>query len=152
LDSLFYTFEVQLSATEWQWRVRKCGVFAAEVMTCWIRSHYDVLVDFEGFANPGEVNPGSPNGIQIGTWYAISQLAPPPREDDAWIPASELNNADFIIPSPVEGVTWNLWFMIEVTNQNRAAEYQDCATITFSLQGVEDWIEPEISLERKSNR
>jgi hypothetical protein len=156
-DSLYnYKWEVYLSATEWQWRVRKPGIFSSKVLNCWVRSSRDVLVDFQYCANPTEIPPNPNGNSEIAVWFAItfvtSQLNPPPRNSYEWKTAQQLNNSDFIITAPVMGKNWYLWSMIEVTNQNRAAEYQNSATITFSLQGVEDWIEPEISLERKSNR
>jgi len=151
-DTIIYNWELQLSATDWHWRVRKYGVFACQVLSGWIRSDLDVLVDFEGFANLTELDPNSPNGSQIETWYAISQSSPPPKGNDAWITATELNRSDFIIPAPIGGKDWNLWSMIEVTNQTQAGEYQNNPTITFTLQGFKDWIAPEFSLETQDKR
>ncbi len=138
--------EVELSATEWSWRIRKCGVFAGQVLNCQVRSPFDVLVDFEGFANFTDANAN----VQINTWYAISQASPPPPRSSAWIPAQKLNLFDFTIPAPIRGFSWNLWCMIEVTNEISASEYSNRPTITFNLQGVEEWIEPGLSLEERT--
>jgi hypothetical protein len=138
--------EVQLSATEWVWRVRKCGTFACQVLDSRVRSPYDVMVDFEGFANFTDAN----SNIQINTWYAISQTVPPPPKSGAWISAKAFNLSDFIIPAPINGVSWNLWCMIEVTQGIKASEYLNNPTITFVTQGVEEWIEPGLTLDERT--
>ena len=146
VDSLL---EIQLSATEWDWQIRKYGTFACQVVAGKIRSPYDIMVDFENFDNLAEINsnPGD-STAEIGTRYAITQLAPPPENSGLWIPAQKLNNSDYKISAPVEGVDWNLWCMIKVTNGTQAGEYENQPTITFILQGVTDWIETEINFEQ----
>jgi hypothetical protein len=145
IDSIFTfgQFEVQLSATEWDWRIRKMGTFAGQVLNCTVRSSHDILVDFSGFANLTDAN----SGIQINTWYAISQTYPPPPQSGTWISASALNQSDFVIQHPVHGVSWNLWCMLEVTNNIKASEYHNNPTITFVNQGVETWIDPGFTLD-----
>ena len=138
--------EVQLSATEWDWRIRKCGTFACQVLNSRVRSAFDILVDFEGFANLLDAN----SNIQINTWYAISQTVPPPPKSGAWISAKAFNLSDFIIPAPINGVSWNLWCMIEVTQGIKASEYLNNPTITFVTQGVEEWIEPGLTLDERT--
>ncbi len=134
------SLEVELSATDWSWRVRRCGVFAGQVLDCRVRSPHPVLVDFDGFANYKDAN----SNLQINTWYAISQSAPPPPGSNSWISANMLNFADFIVPASIGGTTWNLWCKIEVTDNIKAGEYFNKPTITFVLKGVEQWIETEI--------
>jgi len=137
--------EVQLSATEWDWRIRKCGTFACQVLNSRVRSAFDILVDFEGFANLLDAN----SNIQINTWYAISQTVPPPPNSADWITANSLNFSDFIISAPINGVNWNLWCKIEVNKDITAGEYSNNPTITFVVQGVERWVDPTlISNER----
>uniref|UniRef100_A0A7C6A932 Uncharacterized protein n=1 Tax=candidate division WOR-3 bacterium TaxID=2052148 RepID=A0A7C6A932_UNCW3 len=145
-SALLSSLAVELSATEWNWRVRRTGVFAAQVLDCRVQSPYDVLVDFNGFGNLSVPN----SDIQIKTYYAISQSAPPPPRSNTWIPANMLNFADFLIPAPIGNTNWNLWCMIEVTDNIKAGEYWNKPTITFVLSGVSEWIEPELlSSERQ---
>lgn len=145
LDSAFTLLEVSLSATEWSWRIRRSGVFACQVLESRVRAPFDVLVDFEKFANLTNAN----TNVQINTWYAISQNAPPPPRSNSWIPANKLNASDFIIPAPISGTSWNLWCMVEVTDNVIAVEYQNQPIITFVLQGVTDWVEPLVISERQ---
>jgi hypothetical protein len=143
VDSLI---EVQLSATEWDWKIRKVGTFATQVLIGKVSSAYDVLVDFEGFANFTDPN----SGIQINTWYAISQTVPPPPNSTDWISANLLNSSDFVIPAPINGASWNLWCKIEVTQDITASEYSNNPTITFVVQGVERWFDPSLSLNERT--
>lgn len=135
-----FSFEVYLSATEWDWRIRKTGVFCSEVMSCSVNTNHDLLVDFEGFANFTNID----SNTQINTSYAISQLIPPPPNSGYWISASDLNAADFIIPAH-ENKTWNLWCRLDVTNNILPLEYENQPTITFMVPGVIDWFESEIT-------
>lgn len=145
-DPVDNVFEVDLSATEWDWQIRKTGVFCSEVMVCKVNTNRDLLVDFNGFANL--IN--SSSNTQINTSYAISQLIPPPPNSAYWIPANDLNLADFIIPAHNE-MTWNLWCLVDVTSNITAAEYENRPTITFSVSGVIYWVEPELSYDRRLN-
>jgi len=139
-EPIDWVFEVYLSATEWNWQIRKPGVFCSEVMNCTVNSHRDLLVDFEGFANLTNI----PSNTQLNTSYAISQLVPPPPNSEYWLSANELNSADFIIPAHNE-MTWNLWCKVNVTNNIPALEYENRPTITFIIPGIIDWFEPELS-------
>jgi len=145
IDSIL---EVQLSATEWDWRIRKCGTFACHVLDARVRSAFDILVDFEGFANFLDPN----SDIQINTWYAISQMVPPPPNSTTWISANLLNLADFVIPAPINGVNWNLWCKIEVTNDIKAGEYSNNPTITFVVQEIEHWVDPTLTSNERTGR
>lgn len=147
LDSMFLSpLTVELSATEWNWRVRRNGVFATQVLDCRVQSPYDVRVDFNNFGNFNDPN----SNTQINTWYAISQTAPPPPKSNSWISADRLNFFDFVIPAPFAGTNWNLWCMIEVTDNINAGEYWNKPTITFVLSGVNEWVEPELYQEKTS--
>lgn len=139
-EPIDFSFEVYVSATEWEWKIRKTGVFCSEVMSCSVSTNHDLLVDFEGFANLTN----NDSSIQINTSYAISQLAPPPPNSTSWIMANELNSADFMIQAH-EDKTWNLWCKLGVTNNILPYEYENRPTITFTIPGVLDWFEPEIS-------
>ena len=142
-DSLL---EVQLSATEWDWKIRKMGTFACHVLDATVRSAFDILVDFQGFANFTDPN----SNIQINTWYAISQIAPPPPNSADWISANLLNLADFVIPAPINGANWNLWCKIEVTNDISAGEYSNNPTITFVVQEIEHWVDPTLTSNERA--
>lgn len=143
IDSLL---EVHLSATEWDWKIRKCGTFACHVLDATVRSAFNILVNFDGFANFLDPN----SDIQINTWYAISQIAPPPPNSADWISANLLNLADFVIPAPINGASWNLWCKIEVTNDIKAGEYSNNPTITFVVQEIERWVDPTLISDERT--
>lgn len=143
-EPLDYVFEVSLSATQWDWQIRKIGTFCSEVLICKVKSPHDILVDFNGFTNLINIE----THTQINTSYAISQLVPPPPNSTLWIPANNLNSADFIVPRRQE-MTWNLWSRLDITNQVSALEFENRPTITFAISGVIDWIEPDLALKRR---
>jgi len=139
-EPIDFSFEVYVSATDWDWRIRKTGVFCSEVMSCSVSTHHDLLVDFEGFANLINIQ----SNTQINTSYAISQLVPPPPNSESWISANDLNSADFMIQAH-EDKTWNLWCKLDVTNNILPLEYENQPIITFIIPGVLDWFEPEVT-------
>ncbi len=139
-EPIDFSFEVYVSATEWEWKIRKTGVFCSEVMSCSVRTNHDLLVDFEGFANLTNTD----SSLQINTSYAISHLIPPLPNSTSWITANNLNTADFMIQAH-ENKTWNLWCKLDVTNNVKPYEYENRPTITFIIPGVIDWFEPEIT-------
>lgn len=137
--------EWTLSGTDWEWFVRKPGKYAADCITATLKSNYDVLIDYDGFADLQYMGTG---GVKtyIPVFYAQTvgaQSSPPPQAD--FIAADALNNADgLIVDSQMlhDGLSWKLWNYIEVEACNTACEYWDEATITLTLQGIKNWIDP----------
>jgi len=136
------------SATRVDWRIRKPGVYASDVVTTTVASNNDVIVDYEGFENlysPDAVNP------EIQTYYAVGDSI----ENVQWVEAAQINNDDVLLTNSPElcgGMTWTLWNRLDVSECNSSAEYEDEATITLVLQNIKIWIDPATGFFINSKR
>jgi len=152
--SMAQWIEWSISGTEWKWKIRKVGpnicqtdgYYAADCITWWIKSNYDVDVTFSGFGdlyNPTSIDKW------IEVWYAWGEFnIPPPKNDPRWIRASALNNKVIRFSDSNElhsGISFKFWNYIHVTPCNSACEYSDPngATITLTLKCIKPWINPQ---------
>jgi hypothetical protein len=133
-----YWIEYSLSATKWDWVVRKPGIYASKCLTGSITSNVDVLIDFNGFEDlncPGVPNPN------LETYYAVSVL-PLTLGQVQWLRASNFNNGNLLITANKDNPTpWYLWNKISVNGNASAAQYTDAAFITFVMQNVQPWLD-----------
>jgi len=136
-----------ISATRKDWRVRLPGTYAADSITFTIKSNNDVSVDFEDFANLLYEDPeAAPEETQteILTWYSYGATVTE-AEVNGWIPAEELNDADFTFANsdPLHhGLSYKLWSKIEVQESNNSSDYEDVGLITLTLTNIKSWIDP----------
>ena len=133
-----YWIEYSLSATEWDWNVRRPGIYASKCLTGSITSNVDVLIDFNGFEDlncPGVPNPN------LETYYAVSVL-PLTLGQVQWLRASNFNNGNLLITANKDNPTpWYLWNKIFVNGSTSAGKYTDAAFITFVMQNVQPWLD-----------
>ncbi len=145
-----------ISATRWDWRVRKPGKYAADCITFWMKSNNDVLVDYEGFEDLQYQGTGGVNQ-SIATWYAYSATGASTPPTAGWVTAANLNGHDDLVEDSVDlhaGLSFKLWNMIEVVDCNSSCEYEDEATVTLVLQNIKDWIDGSTGLfkdDQKNN-
>ncbi|MGI6131701.1 MAG: hypothetical protein ACOYES_07500 [Bacillota bacterium] len=133
-----------ISATRWDWRVRKPGTYCTDCVTFVIHSNNSVRVDYEGFADlayEGDVVEGTLGAI--ATFYTMSNTGSPPV--GGWVAAESLNTPHFdLIPNTGtlhHGETFKLWNKIVVDPCNSSCEYHDDAKITLSLTNMKAWID-----------
>ena len=134
-----------ISATRYDWRVRKPGTYAANSLTAILKSNSDVEVDFEGFDNLKYQGSDTFLGVDqtIETWYAYGEGGPGGVK---WIPAVALNGTGALVKDSCAlhtGYSWKLWNKIKVTDCNSACEYNNDAKITLVLMNQKCWIDPE---------
>ena len=151
--SMAQWIEWSISGTEWKWKIRKVGpnlcqtdgYYAADCITFWLKSNYDVDVTFAGF---GDLFNNNSIDKWIEIWYAIGEFnVPPPKTDPRWIPAATLNQTVYhFLDSQLlhDGISLKFWNYIHVTNCNSACEYVDVdgGTITLELKMIKPWIDP----------
>lgn len=133
--------EWSISATRYDWRVRKPGIYAANSLTAWIKSNGAIEIDFADFGNLAGL------GGEIETWYAYG----PVLNTLSWIPAAALTSCTIPDDGDIHaGISWKLWNKIKVVPCNSACEYNDDATITLVVQNQKCWIDPETGLFAKA--
>jgi len=133
-----YWIEYSLSATEWDWEVRKPGIYASKCLTGTITSNVDVLIDFNGFEDLNCAGVLPPN---LETYYAVSVL-PLTLGQVQWLRASNFNNGNLLITANKDNPTpWYLWNKIFVNGSTSAGKYTDAAFITFVMQNVQPWLD-----------
>ncbi len=141
-----------MTATRWDWFVRKPGHYAADCVSVTICSNQNVLLNFEDFGDLVAVDPDKAIDDTIEVWYAFWGLGTPPTwDDDVWRRSYMLNDPaewDTIFDSMAlhHGRTWKLWARISVSNCNSACEYQDDAFISLYLCCQKSWIDRETGL------
>lgn len=134
-----------LSATQWDWTVRKPGDYAAKCLVGTIRSNVDVVIHFEGFEDLSSTNSPTQN---LETYYSATILDLP-IDQLQWHRASDFNGHDLIIPqNPTDPTYWSLWNKISVQNNISADEYEDDAFIDFLMQNNDTWTDPKIMIGR----
>jgi hypothetical protein len=133
-----YWIEYSLSSKEWDWRVRKPGIYASKCLTGTIKSSVDVLVDFNGFE---DLCPVVKPAAKLETYYAAS-VSPLALAQVQWLRASNFNNGDLLIKANATTPTpWYLWNKISVNGSTSAGKYTDAAVITFVMQNVQLWLD-----------
>lgn len=140
-DSPWVSFH--LSATQGKWNIRRPGEYAAQPIVGYIISNVDILISFSGFEDLTSSNSPTQN---IETHYGIS-IGNQGVEEVDWARASDFNARALLIkqdPTAPTPVAWGLWNKICVRAVNSAIEYSDDAVITFEMQNISPWIDPEI--------
>ncbi len=138
-----------MTATRWDWFVRKPGCYAADCISGTIASNQNVLVNYEDFGDLVAEDPDKAIDDTIEVWYAVWPLgAPPPALGDAWRRSYMLNDPaewDTVFDSQAlhNGITFKLWNRICVENCNSACEYQDHAYISLYLCSQKEGIPRE---------
>ena len=152
--SMAQWIEWSISGTEWKWRIRKVGpnlcdtvgYQAADCITFWLKSNYDVSMTFAGF---GDLYNANSIDQYIEIWYAfVESNTPPPLNSSEWKSAAELNNTTIRWEDSQllhDGISIKWWCKIKLTNCNSWCEYEDvdCGTVTITLEGMKPWIDPE---------
>jgi len=130
-----------LSATQWDWKVRKPGNYAGKCLVGKITSNVDVVIHFEGFEDLSSTNSPTQN---LETYYSAT-LFDLTIDQMVWKKASDFNAHDLIIPqSPIDPIYWSLWNKVSVKNNISAGEYSDDAFVTFVILNTKTWTDPEI--------
>ena len=136
-----------MTATRWDWFVRKPGCYAADCISGTIASNQNVLVNYEGFGDLIAEDPDKAIDDTIEVWYAVWALGtPPPVLHNAWRRSYLLNDPaewDTVFDSQAlhNGITFKLWNRICVSNCNSACEYQDHAYLSLRLLCQKPWID-----------
>ena len=130
-----------VSATQWEWNIRRPGEYAAQSVVGSIIGNVDILISFSGFE---DVNSSDPHTQIVETYYGASVGIQTVEEVD-WERASDFNTRTLLIKqNPTRPTYWNLWNKVCVKPGNSALEYSDDAVITFAMQNTSPWIDPEL--------
>ena len=130
-----------LSATQEKWHIRRPGEYAAECIIGSITSNVDILINFSDFE---DINSSDPPTQSVETYYGVSIRNQGVEEVD-WIRASDFNAHSLLInQNPTTPTNWSLWNKVCVKVANSAFEYSDDAMITFGMQNMSPWIDPQI--------
>ncbi|MDI6871731.1 MAG: hypothetical protein QME79_10335 [Bacillota bacterium] len=140
---------VSLSATRYDWQVRKPGTFAADPVEIGVYSNRKVSVIFSGFADLAAVSPGHTGAIP--TFYGFGNTLDE-VENTGWIRAQDLNVRRLETAAAESGTTavWKLWPKLKVSGRERAGEYEDVGCLTFILCETSAYIETQDTLLRTS--
>lgn len=128
------------SGTNWDWEIRKPGIFSADCILFSIQSNDDVLVTCSGFDNLAPLV--HPNADPIRVWYSVSDLMAigPPQN---WIAAPDLNGSYWLGYDQVsKGIIARIWNKIEILPTTRACNYGNKGYITLTLTDVKPFIDP----------
>jgi hypothetical protein len=138
-DSQWVSFH--LSATQWEWKIRRPGEYAAQSIVGSITGNVDILINFSGFEDLTSSNSPTQN---VETYYGVSIGIQSVEEVD-WVRASDFNARSLLInQNPTTPTTWTLWNKVCLRPGNSAFEYSDDAVITFVMQNSNPWIDPGI--------
>jgi len=130
-----------LSASQWQWDVRRPGDYSAKSVSGEVTGNVDIMIEFSGFADLGC---SDANGQTIEAYYGAF-IGDKTVEQVIWSRASDFNGQLIPIPtSPVIPIPWSLWNKISVTSRATANDYSDDAVITFGMINLTTWSDPEI--------
>jgi hypothetical protein len=136
-----------LSGTQWEWNIRRAGDYAAQTIVGSIEGNVDIIINFSGFEDLHCSNPHTPT---VETYYGASIGSRRVEEVD-WANASDFNKRTLLIrqdPDSMEPVSWGLWNRVRVRSDHSAAEYSDDVVITFAMQNMSLWTDPELPAGR----
>jgi hypothetical protein len=138
--------EWSITGTEWEWQVRKPGIYSADCIEANVKSNCDVNISFSGFDDLEYQGAGGVNRW-IKIWYSAGLPdMPPPPGDASWVRAPDLNSRTFTLEDSEDlhsgELTWKLYNMIEVEPCNSCCNYQDLASIYLTLTVIKPWIDP----------
>lgn len=130
-----------LSATQWDWTVRRPGDYSAKCLTGEVTGNVNIAIDFSGF---GDLSSTDANGQTVEAYYGAF-LGDKTVEQVIWSRASDFNGQVIPIPaSPEIPIFWSLWNKISVTSRASANNYSDDAVITFGMVNLAPWSDPDI--------
>ncbi|MGE5623708.1 MAG: hypothetical protein ACM3UP_01635, partial [Methanocella sp.] len=126
---------ITFNATQYDWKIRRPGDFAAEPIEFSVASNRQVAVTFRQF---GDLESTSGEGRPIPTSYGFG-LTLVDADRDGWIRACDLNARRLMTSEAQVGGTarWLLWPRLEVAVDTRATEYRNVGRVTFSMLDVE---------------
>lgn len=123
---------IQVSNTNIAWYVKKPGQYVARFLTATIvTASHPVLVTFSDFDDLSLEGGGEE---KLPVYYSFAEDL---SSVQGWIRASELNNQSLTLQN---GQTMNMLHRIVVGTQ-QAGTYRNTATVTFTLQAVQNHIE-----------
>mgnify|MGYP007049773142 CR=1 FL=1 len=154
--------EWRLSATEWDWYIRKPGVYYGDSIQAFIKSNGDVVISFdmEDMTYQGAAAVGTTD-TNIEVFYAAVAGTQIPDPDDDFVYGPELEPIRLldnmgqtfyqglcpITQTLHDGLWFKLWTKINVENCNSAGLYLGGGTISIEatnqvawLDGSGDWI------------
>lgn len=136
-----------LSATQWEWNIRRAGDYAAQSIAGTITGNVDIVISFSGFEDLHCSNPHTPT---VETYYGAS-IGNRRVEEVDWASASDFNTRTLLVrqhPNSQEPVGWGLWNRVRVRTDHSATEYSDDVVITFAMQNMSPWTDPELPAGR----
>lgn len=133
-----------LSATEWDWEVRRPGDYSAKCLTGEVTGNVDIAIDFSGF---GDLSSLDASGQTIEAYYGAF-IGDQMVGDVDWLRASDFNARPVPIQADPQVPThWGLWNKICVKSGTSANDYSDDAVITFGIINSASWSDPDIPPE-----
>jgi hypothetical protein len=122
---------VSLSATRYDWQIRKPGGLMADPLEISVYANQPVTVTFSGFDDLASLPTGSE---RIPTFYRFCDARPGTSLTN-WVRAADLNNWQQATTTAEVGTTvaWKLWPRLDIGPAIRAGDYEDVATLTFLL-------------------
>ncbi|UCG60795.1 MAG: hypothetical protein JSV52_10735 [Candidatus Zixiibacteriota bacterium] len=134
--------DFDLDWNQFDWFVRKPGIYAGNCIEGCVASNSDILIDYEGFEDLQPILAGN-NPIEVYYGFETAQMNP---LDPAypWVRSFDLNFDDDLIIDCEDlhyGICWKLWNKITVIECNSACEYRDDAEIILTLLNQKEWID-----------
>jgi hypothetical protein len=136
----------KMSATRWDWRIRKPGKYIMDGLVLEIYSNQDITLKHEGFGNlictgdlwKGEVRP------EIAAWYTWEPLQANLPDESHWKTGTAFNG-DMTVPFNRWPNAWgwegHLFTKLEVDNFAQSCEYERTSKITIKVVNQKDWLE-----------
>lgn len=127
-----------LDASEFDFYIRKPGIFASRLATMTVEANTQVNITFESFGDlvPVQASESDP----IAAFYATAP-AEQPNPPALFLVPADFNQQVLIIPGDDEPHQFSLWSKIVNEIATTACEYHDAATITLTLENHEPWID-----------
>lgn len=125
--------------TQWDFLIRKPGIYATDCIELRIASNYDVMLSKSGFGDLVGAN-----GTVPAAWTMLGASVVPSSADFATaFNGSELLSYDLVKkPSGTEyGWSKKLWSKVEISDTLKPGFYSDMGLITISATLMQPWIE-----------
>lgn len=136
----------KMSATRWDWRIRKPGQYIADGLVLEIHSNQDITLKHEDFGNlvcMGDLWMGA-DAPEIAAWYTWESLQANLPDESHWKTGSAFN-VDMTVPfnSWSSGWGWegHLFTKLDVSSFAQSCEYERNAKITIKVVNQKDWLE-----------
>jgi hypothetical protein len=135
----------KMSATRWDWRIRKPGKYIMDGLVLAIYSNQDIVLSHQGFGNllcTGDVWKGTAIP-EIAAWYTWEPLQGNLPAESNWKTGAAFNG-DMTVPFNrwTNGWGWegHLFTKLEVDNFAQSCEYERASKITIKVVNQKDWI------------